>query len=119
MIHFDASLNGHECDSQSQVHKKAETFLHFFSQISQSMDEIWSAANLLVGWSSYLCLLHVISTQGKELLLSDFIKYTFNIGLHLGTYEPSSVELGIVVDMTKPYVLMPVWMSLTFAQSQG
>ena len=46
--------------------------------------------------------------QGRELYLSDFLKYAFNIGLHSDTYIPVYFKLGMVVDMTKLHILRSV-----------
>ena len=49
---------------------------------------------------------HMINIYGRELYLNDFYKNVCNTGL------PMNWFLG------KLYILMPVWMTLTFTQGQ-
>ena len=44
------------------------------------------------------------------------LKYTFNIGLRQDTWEPICFKFGIMPDKTNPYVIIPVWMALTFTE---
>ena len=39
------------------------------------------------------------------------MKYTFNTGLHLDSYEPISFKLYMVIHRPKLYTLVPVWMT--------
>ena len=43
-------------------------------------------------------------------------KTPFNVGLHSNMYRSSSLALGILNEMTKFYILIPVWMTLFFIQ---
>ena len=46
--------------------------------------------------------------QGRELKVSDFVKYAFNIGLRSDAYELISFKLDIMLDITKLSTLIPV-----------
>ena len=46
------------------------------------------------------------------------LKYAFHIGLHLDTYEWNCFKLGRILDTTKLYIMISVWMALTFTQGQ-
>ena len=46
-------------------------------------------------------------------------KSSFNIGLRSCTYEPICFKLGITVDSTKLYSLIPVCMTFTSTQGYG
>ena len=50
-----------------------------------------------------LNMIHVISIQGREVYLCDFIRYTFNIGLCMDAYELICFKLVIMLDKTKVY----------------
>ena len=52
--------------------------------------------------------------QGREVCLGDFIKDMFNIALLSGACELLSLKLGMMTDMSKVYIFVPVLMTLTF-----
>ena len=54
-----------------------------------------------------LNLFRTIDSQGRKLCF-DFTEYTFLIGLRSDDYEPISFKLGIMLNMTKVYILLPV-----------
>ena len=58
----------------------------------------------------------MIIIQGRELNFSDFEGSMFQIGLCLDTYKLFSFKLDMMIDMTKLYILLPVWMTLTLTQ---
>ena len=58
----------------------------------------------------------MIDKQSRELYCSDFIMNMFKIGLHLDGYELTSFIFGIMIDVTKVYISVPGWMTLTFIQ---
>ena len=66
--------------------------------------------NLMLIWS---CKLNV---QGREPYLYDFVKQNFNIGLHSDIYRPVSFKLSMMVETTKLYILIYVWLTMTFIQ---
>ena len=49
-------------------------------------------------------------------LLTCFYKEAFNIGLRSDAYEPISFKQGMMLEMTKLFVLIPVWITLTLPQ---
>ena len=61
----------------------------------------------------------MIYIQRKELSLGDFSKNMFNIGLHLDVNKLISFKLCMMIDMTKLYMLIPVWMTLTVLKVTG
>ena len=50
---------------------------------------------------SELDLFRTIDIQGREFVLRNFIRFTFNIGLRLDTCKPISLKLGMMLVMTK------------------
>ena len=63
----------------------------------------------------------MISIEGRELYLGDVIKSTCNTnsGSLSDTYEPISIKHGRLVDMTRLYSLILIWMTLTFTHATG
>ena len=51
------------------------------------------------------CMLYI---QGREVNFSDFEGNKCTIGLYLDAYELISFKLGIMMDITKLYILIPV-----------
>ena len=79
------------------------------------------------GWNSVSCqtwkfveahskFILVSNIQGRELCWPDFIRYTINIVLCWDTCEPICFELSAMLDTTKIYSLIPVWMTLMSTQ---
>ena len=64
-----------------------------------------------------LNLFRTISVQWRELYVCNFIKYTFNIGLHQDTCEPICFKLGMMLGTTKLFRMIPI--KVTFTISQG
>ena len=65
-----------------------------------------------------ISLLYTIGIQGRNLHLSDFVKYTSNIGLRSVTYKPISFKLGVIIDSIKLYSLIPASVTLTIIESR-
>ena len=42
------------------------------------------------------------------------MNYNFNIGLYQDTCEPICFKFSLVLDMTKLYSMISVWMTMTF-----
>ena len=83
---------------------------HFLANFSIRLDEIWYAVMTLM--LNFVCMI-----QGRELNFGDSKK---NFVLRLpgiwDTYELISFKLGVMIDMTKLYILIPVLMIFTFTQ---
>ena len=60
---------------------------------------------------------HLIKIKGKELNFSDFKKCMFKISWCSDAYEPITFKLGMMIDRTKLYILIPVSMTLTIILS--
>ena len=56
------------------------------------------------------------TTQGRELCWHDFKKYMFDMVMCQDTCEPISFELGMMLNTTDLYSLIPVWMTLMVTQ---
>ena len=82
---------------------------------------IWIKIGLLPQPASFLMLMVIlfllIDIQGRELYVDDFKKCVFNIYLHVYAYMPISLKLGMMIDITKLYSWIPVWMTLTMVTS--
>ena len=63
-----------------------------------------------------LILAGLINIQGKESYLCEFLPKT-HIGLYLDIYGLIFFfDLGLMIETTKFYILIPVWITLTFNQ---
>ena len=61
---------------------------------------------------------HKINIHGRELNFGDF-ENMFKIGLRLDAYKPISFKLGMMIDTTKLYILIPLWMTLTYKKARA
>ena len=59
---------------------------------------------------------HMIHIQGRELNFGDFKDNIFKIALCLDASELICFKLGMMIDMTKLPILIPVWSTLTLTQ---
>ena len=67
-----------------------------------------------------LCFICFINIQRRELNFGDSEKIMVKVGLCLDAYELIYFKLSVLIDMTEPYILIPVWITLTFTRkSQG
>ena len=55
--------------------------------------------------------------QGRELCWHDFMEYSFNIVMCQDTCEPIHFKLNMVLNTTKLYGWIPVWVTLMFTQT--
>ena len=63
--------------------------------------------------AKFVCMINIKGKNSTEVM---FIKNRIKNGLHLYTYELISFKLGMMMGMTKLYILIPVGISLTFTQ---
>ena len=61
----------------------------------------------------------MMNIEEKELDFDDFEKDVWKTCWHLDTYWPTSFKHGMVMNMTEHYILIPLWMTLTFIQVTG
>ena len=66
-----------------------------------------------------LILSCVFNIQGKESYMYDSVIESFNVGLYSDIYRSVSFRLGMVIETTKVYVLISVWMIFTFIQGNS
>ena len=59
-----------------------------------------------------LSLFHMINIQGREPYIGDFINIAFYTGILLDAYETIYVKLGMIIDASNLYSLIPVWITL-------
>ena len=81
----------------------------------------WSSVcfhNLLICWSSheFFCCCCTNKIKGRELHRHHVMKYTLNIVMCHYTWEWICFKLGMMLNTTKLYSLIPVWMTLMFTQ---
>ena len=87
-------------------------FLFFFlANFSIHLDDIWKAAMTCSVQAD-----RMIYIQGNKLHFGDVMKNVFNIGLCLDAYELIFYVLGMMINMTKLYILIPFVMTVTFTQ---
>ena len=118
-LHSDTSLT--DLDSRSQECEKAKTSAPI---ISQSFQIIWMKFGLLLRFvhlmNFMLTLFWPFSIQWRVPSLCDFVfKKHFKIGLYSDIYIPISFKLGMMIRISKLYILVSVWMSLTFIQGHS
>ena len=65
-----------------------------------------------------LNLLHTITIHRRKLFLRNFINYVCDISLCPSAYDPVCSKLGMMLDITKLYSVLPVLMTLTCTQAQ-
>ena len=86
----------------------------------QILQSVWMKFSLLpqsVGLLKLLSYLFCTSNiLERELCRHDFIKYMINIVLCQGPCELIWFKLGVMLDTTNLYSVIPVWMSLMFTQ---
>ena len=120
ILHFDANLIDLDVDSRSQNYKKAETSA---PNILQSFQSMWIEFDLHLKLIAVMKLMLIsscpFSIQGGESYLSDFVKKTFNICFCLDIYRPNFFKLGLMIGTSALYILISVWMILTFIQGHN
>ena len=93
------------------------TFLSpFLAQFLVDLDAVWSAAMTCWCVQAPADFCSMIYFHGNELYLHYFEKTLYKIGLCLDAYELIFFKLGMMIDMTKLYILIPVLMTLTVIQ---
>ena len=89
--------------------RKSRTCALIFSQSSQSILMKFSLLPQLIGVLKLMLeLLLMINIQGEEFHMRDFMKYTFNIGLHRNTCEPICFKPVMMLDTTNLNSMFPV-----------
>ena len=69
-----------------------------------------------------LVLFRPFSIQGRERLLCDFVRKKdkpIRVGLYSNIYRPISFKLSIMIKIIELYILISVWMTLTFIQDHS
>ena len=112
-LHFDTNLIDLDVDSRSQQCKKTKTSAPTIPQFSIDFSGMWYTVETC--WCgeahSHTHLCWSFTIQGREPYLCDIVgKKVFK---HLKT------KLGLVKEITKFYVLTPIWMTLTFIQGHS
>ena len=80
--------------------------------------------DLLVWWISYSLNFHLVHLilKGENpacmISLKKKKKKNFNVGLYSDIYRLISFKFGMIIQITKLNILMPVWMTLTLIQGQ-
>ena len=74
----------------------------------------------LVGVMNLILLLSgPYNILAREPYLYNFINKNINIVLYSNIYRPISLKLGMMIETTKLYILISVWMALTFVQGHN
>ena len=66
-----------------------------------------------------LVLFRLFNIQGREPYSCDFIKKKVNIGLYSDICRSISFKLGVIIETTKFYITLSVWMTLTFIRGHS
>ena len=102
-----------------QGHRQQKILHCFLTSFLIDLNEIWYATIIWWPVQAHVEFFRKIYIQGWELYTFSFIKNVFNIGLHFDTYKPICFECGIMMDMTKLHILIPVSMTLTSTQGHS
>ena len=57
--------------------------------------------------------------EGENPILCDFVKKTFNIGWYSDIYRQFSFQVDMMIEITKLYTLISLWMTWTFIQGHS
>ena len=92
--------------------------------ISQSFQSIWMECGILLRFVSVINLIFISScpfvVHGREPYLYYFVwKQNLNVGLFSDIWRPIYFKLGMMIRTTKLYMLIPVWITLTFIQGHS
>ena len=101
---FDTSLGYLELHLGSQFYEKWKTLFRWNSVCCHSLLKL--ARNLF----------HTNTIQWRGLCWHDYMKYIINIVLCQDTCKPICFKLGMMLDMTKLYSSVWVWMTSMFTQ---
>ena len=96
----------------------------YLTKFSINLNEIWCTDETCKYDEPHYYFILSIQYSRERTLLMDFVrktkkkkkKNTFNIGLFSDIYRPISIKLSIILETTRHYVLISVWMTLTFIQ---
>ena len=73
---------------------------------------IWMELGKTLRLNDFINLIFIsaclITIQGREPILRNFIEEKFDVGLQSDIFGLISFKLGMVIDNTKPYCLVPV-----------
>ena len=102
-----------------QKQKKQKQKTTYVPLISQSCEWIWRIFTML--WR-LVCLMNLVLIWSRQgigqplwLRLKNKHAHTHkHVGLHSNINTPISFKFGVMIDTTKLYRLIPVWMTLTF-----
>ena len=119
-LYFDTRLIDLDLDSMSQECEKAKTSAPI---ILQSFQLIWMEIGTLlriVGMMNLIIILfHPLSNQGREPNFCDFVSKNFNVGFYSDISRPISFRFGMMIERTKLYIMVSLWMTLTFIQGHS
>ena len=107
--------------SRSQQYEKAKTSapIHkVFNWFGWNLAYCWD----LVWWTFHLFYFSPISCSRERTLLVSFVRKSntnFNVGLDSYIYRLIYFKLGRMIETTKLYILISVWMNLTFIQGHS
>ena len=110
--HFDTCLIDLDLHPWSQECEKAKQFVPVISQ------------NFWLVWIEFGILLRLVDVMNLILISSHPFSTgenhtKFNIGLYSHIYRPISFRFGTLIETTMLYILISVWMALTFIQSDS
>ena len=77
------------------------------------MVEIFDVMNLAFILS---CLFNFKGDNPTYLIL---LKKNFNVGLYSDIWKPNYFKFDVIIETTKLYILLSVWMTLTFIQGHS
>ena len=122
LFYFSSSLINHDFDLRSQECEKAKTSAPI---ISQSIQSIWIEFAILLRlaseWTSYSFYLVHWTFKGENPTYMISLKSNNNnnenpvtVCLYWDIYRSISFTLGLMIETIKFYILISVWMTLTF-----
>ena len=119
-LQFDASLT--DLDLEATGVRDSKNISDVFDGFEWNLVYSW---DLLVWWSSYAFYFVYSIFEAENLTYVTLFKQTnknnnnnktFGFCLYWDIYRPISFKLGVMIGTAKLYILVSVWMALTFIQ---
>ena len=107
-------IQGHRSARKQKIMQQLSHII-YFNRFRWNLVYCW---NLLVRWTPYsLYVIYLVLKGGNPFCVISFFFssfFYFNNGLCSDIYRPISFKFSIMIETTKLYILISVWMTLTF-----
>ena len=97
-----------------KVSAKQNIWLHVLAQFSTDQDETWCCVEAIWGEHPDTTFDWDLMNKRNNCCFTDCIRKFFYTDMHMDVYESIWLTLGMMIDTTELYSLIPVWMALMF-----